>query len=95
MIAIFAISAAITLFVVILISKKHSIKEYTEWEFWKVAPPHILVLPNGEKRFQHQEYWSRYNNITQKWERKTVRDPQILRFEEATHWSDSYNFLHQ
>lgn len=66
-------------------------KEYTEWEYWKVAAPHITVLANGEGRFQHQEYWSRFNNVTKQWESKLIIDPVKLRFEDATDLWDVYN----
>lgn len=85
---------AIIIIAVLLIYRAITSKpksEVSEWEFWKVAPPIIIILPNGEKRFRHQERWSRYNNETQKWEIKKVIEPELLRFEEATNWDDVYN----
>ncbi|MET3980670.1 hypothetical protein ABIB62_003274 [Mucilaginibacter sp. UYP25] len=65
--------------------------EWTEWEHHRDTTPIKSTLPDGNRVFQNQSHWRRYNRNTKQWESKRVVDPIQRPFNQATSLSDVYN----
>lgn len=68
--------------------------EWTEWEFSSNAGPLVSIV-NGQKLFQTQEHWVRYNNFTQEWDAKLIIDPIKRPFSQARKLEDQWALRHR
>lgn len=65
--------------------------EWTPWEHHRDTTPLVTYLSNGDKLYQNQSHWVRFNNIKQKWDSKLIVDPVKRPFNKAISLSDAYN----
>lgn len=64
---------------------------WSEWKHHRDTTPLLIYLPNGDKLYQNQSHWVRFNNITKEWDTKLITDPVKRPINQPKTLIDAYN----